>query len=57
MILGEKKLHFETVAATLRDVFPAWFLLLLSMMAHVAHYCGCDEGDSDDDEPANTMYT
>ena len=35
----------------------AWLLLLLSMMAHVAHDCGCDEGDSDDDEPTSSMYT
>ena len=34
----------------------AWFLLLLSVVAHALHYCGGDEGESDDGEP-NTMYS
>ena len=34
----------------------AWFLLLLSVVAHAMHCCATNERDSDDEEPS-TMYS
>ena len=34
----------------------AWALLLLSVVAHVMHYCGGGDCESDDNEPS-TMYS
>ena len=59
---------YETMQCACGDVFTAscdieptgcafaWFLLLLSVVAHALHYCGGDKGESDDGEP-NTMYS
>ena len=46
----------RVIALHLTGCAFAWLLLLLSAIVHAMHYCGGDEGDSDDEGP-NTMYS